>query len=78
MINNLSPTFASMKDNTTFDAAYLELTQLSQHIQSGEISIDDLSTSVRRATELIQFCKERLRKVEGDISSLFDDIETTD
>lgn len=51
----------------TYDKAYAELTTILNDLQSGELSIDDLSKSSKRAKELLLFCKERLRSIEHEL-----------
>lgn len=64
---------AKKKEEQTFDEAYEELTSIHLKIQDDSISIEEISKLVRRSTELIKFCKERLRKVEKDIDEAFRD-----
>lgn len=62
------------KDDLTFDQAYTELEEISRAIQSGTIGIDDLSVKVARASELIKFCKQKLRTIEGDLTTVFEQL----
>jgi exodeoxyribonuclease VII small subunit len=62
------------KDDLSFDKAYTELEEISRAIQSGTIGIDDLSVKVARASELIKFCKQKLRTIEGDLTTVFDQL----
>ncbi len=56
----------------SYDQAMQELQVLSQELQEGKVSIDDLSTKVDRAKELITFCREKLRSTESDLGGIFD------
>jgi len=58
--------------NTSYQKSYDELQQIVTKLQNDEISLDDLSKSVKRAGELIKACKEKLRNVELEIDQLFD------
>ena len=58
-------------DNLSFDQAYVELEEISKSIQSGAIGIDDLSEKVSRASLLIKHCKAKLRSIEGDLHTVF-------
>jgi exodeoxyribonuclease VII small subunit len=58
--------------NTSYQKAYDELQLIVTRLQNDEISLDDLSKSVKRAGVLIQACKEKLRNVELEIDQLFD------
>lgn len=61
---------AKAKKQPSFDEAMEELRTINEKIQSGEASIDDLSQMITRATELIAYCKQRLRTIEGDIEKV--------
>ena len=56
-----------------YEKAYQELQGIVQALQNGQIGIDDLSTKIKRAAELIQFCKEKLRNSETELQQLFDE-----
>lgn len=54
----------------TYEAAYAELQQIVQDIQNETVGIDDLTAKIARASELIRFCRERLRMTEEEVKSL--------
>lgn len=60
-----------MSKELNFDLAYEELQIIQQKIQSDDVSVEELSTLVKRGAELIQFCKKRLRSIETDIDQAF-------
>jgi len=43
-------------------------------IESGELDVDLLTDKVKRASELIAFCKEKLTKTEKELQKILDDI----
>lgn len=57
----------------TYEEALAELQSIVQALQEGNISMDDLSEKITRASELIQYGREKLRKTELDLQSLFSD-----
>jgi exodeoxyribonuclease VII small subunit len=59
----------------TYEKAYKELQQIIQDLQEAPASIDELSAKVKRAAELITFCKDRLRQSESEIKSIFEELE---
>jgi exodeoxyribonuclease VII small subunit len=63
------------KKKQTYEGAYNELQTILEAIQSEEVSLDALATKLKRAKELIQFCKEKLRAVELELEDVFDDDE---
>lgn len=59
----------------TYDEAYSELEQIISDIEDGEIGVDLLSAKVKRAAELIAFCKEKLASTEIDVQKILDDLK---
>lgn len=64
-----------MSKKLTYSLAYEELENIIQEIEDEEISIDDLSAKVKRASVLLKFCKEKLRATEEDINTILGDTE---
>lgn len=56
--------------NMTYDAAYAELNTILQTLQMEDVSLDDLSDKLKRAAELSDFCKTKLRTIEDDIEKI--------
>jgi len=56
---------------TSYEKAMQELQEIVDQLQEETIGIDDLSEKVKRAAELIQFCKEKLRTTDSDIKNIF-------
>lgn len=69
-----------MKDaeDLTYSKALNELRDIVSNIESQEIDIDHLTQKVRRATELIVFCRSRLRTTEEEIKRIFEDKNLSD
>ncbi len=55
---------------TTYAAAYAELQQIVRALQEEQIAIDELAPKIARATELIAFCRARLRDTEASLDQL--------
>ena len=64
------------KKKQTYESAYEELQNILEAIQSENVSLDALATQLKRAKELIQFCKEKLRAVELELEDVFEEDET--
>ncbi len=56
-----------------YEDAYQELQQIVQALQNGQIGVDELSEKIKRAAELIDFCKKQLRNTENDLNQLFEE-----
>jgi exodeoxyribonuclease VII small subunit len=59
-----------------YTAAFDELQQIVEEIESGEISVDELSEKVKRASVLIAICKEKLFKTEDDVNQILKELES--
>lgn len=53
----------------TYKQAYEELQLIVQSLENDELEVDFLAEKIKRATELVKFCKEKLRSIEIDINS---------
>jgi exodeoxyribonuclease VII small subunit len=62
------------KTNTqlTYEMALKELQEIVAQLQDDAIGMDELSEKIKRSAELINFCREKLRTVEGEVKGLFE------
>lgn len=58
----------------TYTEAKKELETIVFAIESGELDVDTLTEKVKRASELIAFCKEKLTKTDKELQKILDDI----
>jgi exodeoxyribonuclease VII small subunit len=65
----------SDKEKISYTAAFEELQQIVNEIEEGEISVDELSKKVKRATELIRICKTKLTSTEEDVQKILKELE---
>ncbi|MEM8907143.1 MAG: exodeoxyribonuclease VII small subunit [Bacteroidota bacterium] len=61
----------SQADIPSYEAAMEELQQIVAALQEETVRIDDLSANVKRAAELIQYCKTKLRTTSEEMENLF-------
>ncbi len=61
----------------TYEAALDELQNLIQMLEEGQVPLDDLLVGYQRGAALLNFCKEKLTAVEGQIKVLDDEIVDT-
>ncbi len=54
----------------TYDQAYAELNNILTLLQSDETGLDELSEKLKRAAELSDYCKTKLRSIEEDIEKI--------
>lgn len=62
-----------MASKLSYEKAVAELQQIINELQEEMVSMDDLSAKVKRAAELIQWCREKLRSTGEEIEGLFKD-----
>lgn len=67
-----------MSKELKYTEAFEELQQIVSDIEDGEISVDELSVRVKRASELIKICKEKLSATENDVSAILKELENQD
>ena len=63
-----------MSEEIKYTEAYEELQDIVADIEEGEISVDELSKKVKRATELIRMCKSKLTETEGDVNKILEEL----
>lgn len=61
------------KKQLNYSEAIAQIELLMERFRTDEMDIDTLSAEVKRATELIAMCKERLTKVEKEVEQLFEE-----
>lgn len=64
-----------MAEELNYTDAFNELQQIVSDIEDGEISVDELSTKVKRASELIKVCKAKLSSTENDVKQILSELE---
>ncbi len=56
----------------SYEQAVEQIEAIMAKFRKGEMSVDELATEVKRATELISYCKERLHKAEEDLKKVME------
>lgn len=59
----------------TYTQAKNELETIVSSIESGELDVDALTQKVKRASELIAFCKDKLTKTDAELQKILDEIQ---
>lgn len=57
----------------TYNKAFAELNKIVDELQTDEISIDQLASKAKRANELLQICRTKLRKIESDVEMAYEE-----
>jgi exodeoxyribonuclease VII small subunit len=64
-----------MSEKPDYTEAFKELQSIVAEIENGQISVDELSEKVKRATTLINICKTKLTTTEENVNKILKDIE---
>jgi exodeoxyribonuclease VII small subunit len=58
-----------------YERAYNELLEIVQEIEQNQVGIDELNKKLKRAADLIKFCKNKLRDTESKANELINQID---
>lgn len=61
------------KDKMTYEQAISRIEEITRKVESGEMDIDSLANSLKEAKELVEFCKDKLTKVEEDVKKILNE-----
>jgi exodeoxyribonuclease VII small subunit len=59
-----------------YTEAFEELQRIVAEMEEGNISVDELSIKVKRASELIRICKQKLQATEEDVLQILKELES--
>ena len=65
-----------MSEKLNYTEAFEELRAIVSEIEQGEISVDELSEKVKRATQLIKICKTKLTTTEEDVNKILKELDS--
>lgn len=58
------------KQEITYKAAVGEIETILGKIEEGELDVDELTVNVKRVTELLKICRDKLQKTESEIGKI--------
>lgn len=61
------------KEEITYKAAVEEIEEILEKIEEGELDVDELTTNVKRVTELLKICKNKLQRTENEVTKILED-----
>ncbi len=64
-----------MKPSLNYQKAYEELVNIVAEIEREQIQLDELAMKIKRAGELISFCRTKLREAEDAFDKVTKDIQ---
>lgn len=63
------------KKNITYAEAISEIEEIVEKIENNELDVDELTENVKRVSDLIKFCKAKLRSTEDEVEKILKDFE---
>ncbi|HRZ42136.1 MAG TPA: exodeoxyribonuclease VII small subunit [Bacteroidales bacterium] len=57
-----------------YQEAFAELERIVREIESEAVDVDQLAAKVKRASELIKICREKLTATEADVQEILKEI----
>ncbi|MBL0349778.1 MAG: exodeoxyribonuclease VII small subunit [Elusimicrobia bacterium] len=64
-----------MKKTESYTASFEEIQKILAALEQGDVDVDVLSDNVKRAAELIEFCRKRLRETELQVKKVMEKFE---
>ena len=59
----------------SYSLAFEELQRIVSEMERGDVGIDELAVNVKRASELIQDCRNKLKTTELDVAEILKQLE---
>ena len=57
-----------MKEELTYTEAFEQLQAIVTQMENADISVDDLSENIKKASKLIKICRDKLTKTEEEVN----------
>jgi len=64
-----------MKKNKSYTESIKLLEKTVQEIESGELTVDELTSKVKEASLLVQQCRKQLKSIEDEINETLDNLD---
>jgi len=63
-----------MAEEMTYTEAFNELQEIVKEMENSEVTIDLLDSKIKRASELLKICKDKLYKTEENVQKILEEI----
>lgn len=63
------------KKEKTYNEAIVELQQILDKIDSGDLDVDLLTEEIKKASALLKLCKDKLFKTDAEIKKIIDNLD---
>ena len=69
-MSSSSDTPYALDENTSYDEAIRELQEILGQMQSNQLGIDELTSKLKRASVLLDFCQGKLATTESEVQAV--------
>jgi exodeoxyribonuclease VII small subunit len=66
---------SAKKDHMKFGEAMAELEEILRRIEGEEIDIDELAAELKKASDLLEMCREKIRRAELEVTQIVQSID---
>ncbi|MCR4680329.1 MAG: exodeoxyribonuclease VII small subunit [Bacteroidales bacterium] len=63
-----------MKEELTYTEAFEQLQAIVKQMEEADVSVDDLSENIKKASKLIKICKDKLTKTEQEVNKTISEL----
>ena len=63
-----------MSKEPTYSAAFEELKEIVDQLEHDDISVDELTEKMKRATALLKICRDKLTKTEEEVNKTISEL----
>ncbi len=63
------------KKKLTYKEAVSEIEEILEKLENEELDVDELAAKVKRVSQLLKFCKDKLSGTEKEIQNIIEDME---
>lgn len=63
------------KKEKSYNEAISELEKILDKIESGDLEVDVLGDEIKKASQLLKFCKDKLYKTDAEIKKILDNLD---
>lgn len=63
------------KKKMSYNEAIAEIEEILERMESEELDVDELSEKVKRVSELVRFCRNKLKTTEEEVEMVLKEME---
>lgn len=63
------------KKNVSYKEAITEIDEILKQLENNELDVDELSEKVKRVSQLVTLCKDKLRNTEDEVDKILKEMD---